>query len=338
MDLIRERRELRRILGEMPRSPKQTNGLFEADAEILRLGPREWLVSSTDSIGEEVTLKLYREPETWGWMSVMSSVSDLAATGTSALGLLLSAQWAFQTKDPEKKRFYKGVRQALQRANVPLLGGDSGGAKDHVFTTTILGRSSTEPISRMGAKPGDAVVLLGLGQLGPGPALAFRYLYEHPEKSLPEKLFRPTPNWSFAEKWRDVASASIDTSDGLATSLAILGSLNQVGFDLEWQPSALHPAVVRFCRQVSLPLPLLWMGDHGDFQTLLCVPQKKLARMQRRYDDFVVLGKVTDHAGHVSLKKGAQSLKLPVDWVVNCKRDLPSIRELSDEMVAYFRQ
>lgn len=337
MDPLNERRHLKSLLGALPRSPRQVNGLFEADTEILKLGPRRWLVSSTDSIGEEITLGLYQNPRTWGWMTVMSSVSDLCASGAEGLGLLLSTQWAFGTEEALQKTFYAGVRQALKTSGIPLLGGDSGSAKDHVFTGVILGQSSKPPLTRRGVRPGDVLVLMGRRRLGAGPALALRFLYGLEPDFFEETLFRPRPDVRLIQRLRPWVRAAIDTSDGLASSVAILAELNGVGFDLHWQDESLFPAAVRFFRRRGWPLPLLWMSDHGDFQTLLCVPAENLARIRRLTSDFVVLGEARKARG-LSFHAQGQKTNLPVEGVLRGARDLASIKLVTEEVIAHFRR
>lgn len=335
IDLLRERRELQRVLGNMPRSKLQTNALFEADAEILRLGARDWLVTSTDSLGEEMTEKLYVDPKTWGWMTVMSSVSDLSATGAEGLGLLISAQWASKTIESTKKAFYQGAREALRIARLPLLGGDSGSALDHVFTGTVLGRCATKPLTRVGARPGDAVVLLGPPRTGAGPALALRYLGGFAPTAFPEKYFRPAPDPWRATAWRDHASASIDTSDGFAMSLAILGTLNGVGFEVDWDDSFFLPAALRFCHRHKLPPALLWTSDHGDFETLLCISEKSLLKIPDRL--YRRVGRVTARREKALLNVKGKRFEIPLKEIADGGRDLPSIRRLTKSLASYFR-
>jgi thiamine-monophosphate kinase len=309
------------------------NGLFEADCEILRLSKNHFLSISTDSIAEEITVGLYKDIETWSWMSVMSSVSDLAASGSTPLGITLSTQWAFGTSPLLQKRFFAGIRRACMKAKVPLLGGDSGFAKDHVVTSTIVGDSRVKPLTRMGAKAGDYLVLAARGNVGLGPALAFRFLMNAEESTLPEKLFRPAPSWLLAQRIRPVATAAIDTSDGIATSLYTLCQLNNLGFDLQWQEELQHPQALRFCRSQNFSPMMLWMGDHGDFQTLFTVPEKNIPAL-RGNKNLHILGRLTRQK-HQRLAYKNQIVHLPVKEVVQCPRDVVSYKKLFQETARY---
>jgi len=311
------------------------NGLFLADCEILKR-KNSYLCSSTDSLAEEIDIKLYRDPFTWGWMTVMSSVSDLAASGASPLGFLMANQWAYQTQQKTKLRFWTGVRRALQTSGLALLGGDSGHAVSHSHTGTILGESRRPPLTRVGARPGDRVVVLGQKQGGLGPALAFQLLFPRPRQTSLEPWFRPRPQMAMATRLAPLARASIDSSDGVATALDIIGRINNVGFKLEWSESWPAPQALRFCQKAGLAPEMLLMGDHGDFQTVLFVPPKNLAKVQRIAKDLVVWGTVQKEQG-TFLNRQGQKIKLPTDWVISCPRDVDSIRRVQARLNLFFQ-
>jgi thiamine monophosphate kinase len=336
-DPLKERKDLRVLLKRMPRSIIQVNDLFESDVEIVRNSPTQWFVSSIDSISDEISNGLYKDPQTWGWMTVMSSVSDLAASGCAPLGLLLSTQWALKTSKKTQAEFFKGAADALRACGVSLLGGDSGFATNHVFTSSISGQSSAPPLTRLGVRPGDFLILIGNGSLGAGPSLSLSFLNLQPSVRFSERNFRPNPQPTLSGLLRRFASASIDTSDGLATSVAILSELNGVGFELFWQTENLNSKAVSFCNKSGLPLPLLWMNDLGDLQTLFCVPEKNLKKLRSVTHDFSIIGRA--HRGRkITMVLGAQKTELPMAQTLLARRDLNSIRRLNLDLVRHFKK
>jgi thiamine monophosphate kinase len=353
-DPLRERSELARLLRGFPRSAQQTNSLFTSDTEILKLGPRDFLVTSTDAISDEITAGLYEDPFTWGWMCVMSSVSDLAASGADALGLLLSTQWGFETSEKIKLEFFRGAKAALKKSAVPLLGGDSGSTSDPVFASTILGRSKIAPLTRMPVRAGDVLAIVGAGQTGLGPCLAYRILLDLPAHGLTEACFRPAPQPARVKKIRPLLSAAIDTSDGIACILAILATLNNVGFDLVWNEKLIHPLARNFCEKNALPPEMIWMGDHGDFQTLLVIPEANASRVLKA-KDILPIGRVTTRRHGIRLRRnytgsssgsssgslfgarGTTQIELPVFEMAACPRDLQALKILVKDLRHYFQ-
>lgn len=328
--------EIKKNLGKQLKSSHQLNDLFESDCEIMRTSRSGYLTSSIDSLAEEISIGLYKEPETWAWMTVMSSVSDLAASGSTPHGLMLAAQWSFGTSEQTKRQFYKGIYKACQAAEVPLLGGDSGYAASHVFTSNILGHSKLKPLMRTGVQAGDYLVLVKSRKLGIGPAIALKLLLNAEEHTLPEKLFRPAPDWKLVKMLRPLCRAAIDTSDGLTLGLHTLAQLNRLGFVVRWNKETLHPAAIKFCRKLNIPPLMLWLGDLGDLQTLLVVPEKNLNKVLAKTSDLTVLGKFTeqvqekiDYDGHL--------MDLPVKEILDCPRDEKSYRQLVRHLMMKYR-
>ncbi len=332
---LRELRSLKVLLKNSPRSRLQKNRLFESDCEILKLNST-YLALTLDSVSEEIYQALYHDPYTWGWITVMSSVSDLAASGASPLGLLLATEWKIGAGSKIKTRFFKGVNAALKASKMVLLGGDSGESAEYFFSSTAIGESKKLPLMRTSVKPGDYIALVGREKLGIGPALALRFLHRLPLKQLPEKHYRPQPKPWLMQKLRPLIRASIDTSDGLASSLNIISKLNRVGFCLEFSSDSLHPKALKFCRDNAFHPLMLWMGDLGDYQTLVFISPKNIQKAQKKCAELLLMGRVSRDEKHCSVSFQDQSIELPLAWLGKAGRDLASIKRLSQKLQKYF--
>jgi len=316
-------------------SRRQLNALFEADCEILKLSSKKFLCLSADSIGEEIDQGLYRDPFTWGWMTAMSSVSDLAASGARPLGLLLANQWAYGTTRSQQKKFFQGLKAALSTSNTPLLGGDSGVGKSHAHTSTILGEASAMPLTRLGVKAGDYVAIIGKNGLGDGPALAWRFLFKLPTKEFSEQMFRPRPPIEITHRCRPLLNAAMDTSDGLATSLATIGLLNSVGFDLKPEMAIFSKSSLRFAKRHGVhPLTLI-MGNLGDLQTLVFFKPSQLKPLLRKEKSLVILGQAT-RTKEIATTWENQKILLPLKELSQSGRDLKSIRRTMASINQFF--
>lgn len=183
----------------------------------------------------------------------------------------------------------EGLHSALQSAETFLLGGDLGSSAATVLTGVGLGIAKNQPLSRKGIQAGDFLCITG--KTGCGPALAFRLLRGEQESSFPEDLFRPMARLNWGQALLGLASAAIDTSDGLLTALDTLRTLNGVGLELHWNPDSLDPRAVEYCKQREIPLWLLWLGEHGDFELLLAIPSEKLTDAKRLCPELHVIGR-----------------------------------------------
>lgn len=336
--VIKEYQELLPLLRQMPRSSMQTNQLFEADCEILKLGT-QYLAVSTDSIGEEIDLSIYQDPYMWGWMTVVNSISDLAASATSPLGILISNQWKYGTTQKTKTRFFAGVQKALKTAQIPLLGGDSGSGEAHCHTSTILGLSKKQkPLTRLGIKKGDVLCLVGKRQTGNGPAMALRILFNKSISSFPEIFFRPMPTINKVLKLRPFLRAAIDTSDGIAVSLQTLSELNNVGFKAVWNEQAISKEALAFCKKQNLHPLLLWMSDLGDLQTLVAIPAAKLAKAMDLEPTLLPIARATDKKNKITLQWNDKKILLPTSAISNCPRKIQAIRAVMKKLNQNFNK
>jgi thiamine-monophosphate kinase len=333
---LRESIELTKLLKGMPKAKFKLNRTYEADCESFKLG-KNYISLSTDSVGEEIDLGLYKNPWLWGWMTVMNSVSDLAASGSDPIGILLCNQWKYYTPPAYKKHFFKGVRNALKACHVPLLGGDSGNGGSHCHTSTIIGSSISKPLDRLGIKPGDVICLLGKNQTGNGPAIALKVLFKSPFP-FAEKHFKPRPDLAQMQKLKPFVRASIDTSDGIATSLHILRELNQVGFKLVWNAKSLSPESLEFCLKARLHPALLWMSDLGDLQILVAIPEKNLSKVLKLAPELLPLARATPYRYGVSFQYGKKKIEMPLSKITGCSRNISSIRKMMKEWDQIFKK
>lgn len=278
-------------LGQVPRNPKQTHSIYESDCEVVELDPGRYLATTVDSVSEEIAVGLYHDPYTMGWVAAQASLSDLAAVGARPTGILLSTQWGSHVDLNFRKGVAQGVSAALREAKTFLLGGDSGSAPSTLLTTVGIGTLSSKPLSRRGARPGDLVCVTG--KTGNGPALAYRFLLGDPESYFPEGLFRPKARLDLGNALLGNASSVMDTSDGLLTSLNTLRIINEVEFDLEFKEETLSPESVEYCRRRGIPLPLLWLGEHGDFELLVTIPAENLNAVQSHFPELIQIGRVS---------------------------------------------
>ena len=331
-----EMRELLSWIGKMPRSKAQLNGLNESDCELIRLGKSKTLAVTVDSLSDEMEVGLYRDPFTIGWMTGAISLSDLSASGASPLGVLASNTWGGETLEA-KKSYADGLRALLKKTGVAHLGGDSGQGRAAVHSAVALGLIEGKTVSRVGIEPGDVIAYAGT--LGPGPALGFKLLLGRNESVLSENDYRPLPKLREGAAARELASAMMDTSDGLLTTLYTLSNLNGVGFELEWNEKWIHPKAAGFCREAGLPLSSLLFGEHGDYQLLIAVPEKKWPALKKKVPSVFPLGRAVKGRQMTLRDRAGPKYSLPVTEVQNLSRtSLVDILKAFETVVGFLRE
>jgi thiamine-monophosphate kinase len=302
---IVENQLIQRLTASYRRSPLQLNQLHEADAEIIRI-PTESdaaLTITTDSIVEEITSGLYRDPYLIGWMIVMVNMSDLAATGARPLGMLISEALPPDTSDSMLEGLHRGIQDACTSCGTYILGGDTNFNDHLILTGCAVGTvHPTKSLRRIGCRPDD--LLYSTGRLGLGNAFAISRLY----KDVPITIaYQPVARLKEAQSLAGIANACMDTSDGVIATLDQLMRLNNVGFELAdaW-PSSLHPMARRASQRAGLPEWLLLAGQHGEFELLFTVASEK---QQALNEATSVAGWAPIHLGRVI---GEQVLRLSI--------------------------
>ena len=259
-------------------SPFQINSTHESDAELIEIGKKtsSLLAVTIDSVAEEITAGVYKDPFTMGWVAVMSSFSDLAAVGADPLGIVMAISYDQKRSKKFQDRMAEGISAACQKLGVFILGGDTNTARDISLTGCAFGLvPRTQRMARVGCRAGDVVFLTG--GAGSGNALGMMRLAHLSEELFPECLYRPMARIKEAQLIRNYATCCMDTSDGLLITLDQLSRLNKKGFaiEAEWG-KILEPKVFEFCNKIKVPYWFMAAGIHGEFELVFTIPPEKV--------------------------------------------------------------
>lgn len=202
------------------------------DAATLAAPRGEKLVVSTDAAVEGIHFRRdWLSLREAGFRATAAALSDLAAMAATPLGILV----AFTTDPAHRDDLFEiadGIGDAVRGAGTVIVGGNISAGPALTITTTVVG-SAFEPLTRGGARAGDAVYVSG--QLG-GPAAAVRSLANagQPEPPHRGRLAAPSPRLREA-RWLAArgATAMIDISDGLTRDAEHLAVASGVSIHLD---------------------------------------------------------------------------------------------------------
>jgi thiamine-monophosphate kinase len=192
---------------------------IEHDAAVVGDG----VVVTQDALVEDVHFRL--DWISWrdlGWRAAAVNLSDLAASGADADGLVVTLAAPGETDVGNVLELYAGMAET----RVPVVGGDTTRADKLVLSVTAVGRSERVP-GRDGAQPGDVLVVTG--PLGASGAAFRRQSYVRPPLRLTE-----------GKELAAHAHAMLDVSDGLAVDAAHIAQRSgcRVVLELERVPLA----------------------------------------------------------------------------------------------------
>ncbi len=262
------------------------------DAAVIRRKNKLLLLTKDLLIENVHFITLLHPPYELGRKSLNVNLSDVAAMGGRAEYALLGLGLRKKTDPTWVERFFLGFKSAAQESGVELIGGDTSASKNVVISVTVVG-SAEHVVPRNGARPGDLIFISGyLGDAAAGLRLlkkGFRAGTDRQADALIKAFLDPRPQLALAGALsrRRLASAMIDTSDGLSVDLGHICEESRAGAEIYVEKLPLSPEI-RVIEKTPVTLAL-----HGgeDYQLLFTVSPKNmaaLASLQQRFSLYCI--------------------------------------------------
>jgi thiamine-monophosphate kinase len=273
-----------RRLAKAGKNPAVLTGIGD-DCAVLRLLPgsdrrprsgNDMLVTTDFSLEGIHFRRNWHSPESVGHRCLARGLSDIAAMGGEPVTAFLSLALPRALPQNWVNRFMRGLIGLAEKYGVTLAGGDTAESPNGILADVVVVGTAPKgkAVLRSGGRPGDRIYVSGA--LG-GSAAALQQMQKNPRRKLnprdyPRHFF-PEPRIELGRVLREkgLASAMIDTSDGLSTDLAHICEESGVGAEI--QAEAIPRAHVgKPARDLDLQFAL-----HGgeDYELLFTVPRSK---------------------------------------------------------------
>lgn len=261
------------------------------DCAALALNGSDYLLWTVDTLVEGVHFDLaYTSLSQLGWKSLAVNLSDIAAMGGTPGQALLSLGWPPVRDRRLALTFAAGLTQAAREYGVAIIGGDTvaspGGL---IVTVTLTGQvPAAQMLRRTGAKIGDLIFVTGpLGEAAAGLEILRQGLDLPPDLQAPliEAQLRPRPHLRAGRllAWEGLATALIDTSDGIATDLYHICRASGVGARLPAAEVPVSPRVQAAAPHLGRdPLDLALTGGE-DYLLLFTCPPATAGRLPQSF-------------------------------------------------------
>jgi len=284
-------------LEQMPNMPIP----FGDDTSAVDMGNGKLVVINMDMLVGKTdvprTMSLWQAAR----KAVIMNISDLAAKGAQPLALLASIGVPPDLTKADIQQIGKGLNAGAREYNAYILGGDTNEASDLVISCMALGVCSKHHlIKRSGAKPGDYVAVTGsFGKTASGLKILMGSL-SAPENSgvLVDSVLMPKARVKegLVLAQSQLATASIDSSDGLAWSLHEISRASNVGFCLDTLPVA--PEVEVFAKIHGFdPVELALYGGE-EYELLVTIKPRLWQEAKKAVETvegrLIKLGRVTE--------------------------------------------
>ncbi len=270
----------------------------------------DMLVSTTDVPSQMKSYQIGRK-------AVLMNISDLIVKGVEPLGIFISLGLP---KDMLLKNFrdlISGIIDYCKKLNIEYIGGDLNETKEIIINPTVFGiQDPSKLIYRTGIKAGDYLVanrkfgLTGVGfdiLLSKNGNIKNFALYRRSINSILEP--EDTGYESFILSENNLATASIDSSDGLAKSLIDLMYSNQnIGFEIEFNDQLIDEEAKNYSNKFKISLEDLVFNAGEEFIHLFTIDPKdydtakKLIRESN--GQIYLIGKVISDGKIFFLSKG----------------------------------
>jgi thiamine-monophosphate kinase len=318
VDAAGEFETIRRLFAPLAH-PEWGRGLLD-DVAMLPTRAGHDLVATKDALVEGVHFLATDPMDTVAKKLLRVNLSDLAAKGAEPFGYLLACHWSGRCGWPEREAFAAGLAADQTIFGIKLLGGDTvvtpGPAS---FSATMLGWAAKgQIVGRKGAKPGDLVFVTGTvgeGWLGLQAAQGLLSLEPQRVAALVDHYRMPMPRTAYAGSIRDMATASVDVSDGLIADLGHVAGASGVCVEIELEHLPLSAAgQAWFEGRVDAEAALGILATGGDDYeiafTARAADEGALRReAERCYLRLTRIGQVTRGRG-VTARYGGQTVDL----------------------------
>lgn len=219
-----------------------------------------YIIVNIDSLVRKTDVLPVMTPEDIGRKLVIMTCSDVIAKGGIPKIFLASGLFPGDESIDYLLRIVKGIRDTCDEYEIKYVGGDLGEAEDIILSGVALGLAK-KLLKRSGLKPGDLVWTTGeFGLTG----AAFHYVLFNGRRiknmnRILESVKKPKLRLDEAKVIFQIATASMDSSDGLAITLNEMARMSNVKIIIEQIPLAKE--VLEYAKENNLnPLSLAFFA------------------------------------------------------------------------------
>ena len=292
---------IRRFFAECDPTRSDTRLGIGDDAALLQCAAGMELAVTVDTLVAGVHFLPDVDPFSLGHKALAVNLSDLAAMGAEPAWCTLALTLP-EAEAAWLHGFADGFLGLARRHGVELVGGDTTRGPLSITIQAMGQVPIGQALKRSGARPGELIYVSGpLGGAGLGLKLRLGQA-DRDEPTALAALERPEPRLALGLALRQLATACIDISDGLAADLGHLLTTSGAGATLVYEDLPLSDAVRNhIATNGDFTLPLC-AGD--DYELCFTVPPG------RRVETDRLLGQLGLTGGAIGQIEAAPGLRI----------------------------
>jgi len=251
---------------------------------------KDTLILNSDMLVSTTDVPKQMELFQVGRKSLIMNLSDLIVKGVKPTGLVLSLGLPGAMNFGDFKQLMDGIISYSNNFDLDYIGGDLNETKEIIINPTVFGLAKeSKVIYRKGMNVDD--IIIANGQFGlTGVGFDILLHQEGSYESFPkytksiDSVLKPSglglEGLILSEN--NLATASIDSSDGLAKSLRELKFSNQkMGFEIRLDENLVHSEVFQYSEEFNIPLEKLVVDSGEEFIHLFSVKESNFERLKR---------------------------------------------------------
>ena len=249
------------------------------DVEIFRLG-KKFGVIKTDTLVESTDVPPQMRPEQIARKSMVAPLSDFASKGVKPKHGIISVSLPRDYPRSKLISLARGFKDASKQFGVKILGGDTNEAKEIVISVMLFGIAS-RITARSGAKQGDIIVTTGnFGRTSAGLSILLHKNRSHGKfrKLAINSVLLPKPRLEFGVLAAKYFSSSMDSSDGLSTTLTQMSASSKKKFIITQIPK--DAELDEFAKTNHLNTVDLVFNGGEEYEIVATVPPKNIEKIK----------------------------------------------------------
>ena len=208
------------------------------DVEFFNIG-KATIAVKTDTLVESTDIPSKMKLFDAARKSIVACVSDFAAKGIKPQYGIISINLPKNISRSKINDISNGFKKACNEYGISILGGDTNAGKEIVFNVCIFGETNSI-VSRKGSKKNDLIFVTGpFGYTAAGLNILLgkkKGKVGFVKKSI-QSVVNPKPKLKFGIKNKKYFSSSMDSSDGLSTTLNEMSKQSKKKFVINNIPS-----------------------------------------------------------------------------------------------------
>jgi len=270
------------------------------DIEIFNFGKIK-IAAKTDTLVESTDIPPKMKLSDAARKSIVACVSDFAAKGVKPQFGIISLNLPKTISRSKINEIALGFRKACDEYDISILGGDTNEGKEIVFNVCIFGKTD-KIVERKGAKSKDLIFVTGpFGYTSAGLNMLLNK--KNGRKSFVKKaiksIIHPKPQLKFGLINKKYFSSSMDSSDGLSTTLNEMSKQSKKKFIINNIPHRIDLTNYAKSEKLNLNELIFHGGEEYEFVFTALPKHRKIIKKNAKILKIPII-----EIGHVTSGKG----------------------------------